>query len=160
MSGGVSIPTEIVSEIYHDQPRHAGMGMCQRRFGNLPFLMEACQEVYPYLPTLFRQFTLTYQCMCGGVFIPTEIVSEIYHDQLRHAGKGMGMRRRHFGNLLFLMEACQEIYPYPLKLFWQFTLTYPGMLAKVCGWADTVLVIYHSQRRHARRCIHTCRNCF
>ena len=52
------------------------------------------------------------------------------------------------------------VYPYLLKLFWQFTLTYWGMLAKVWACAERDSVIYHSLPRHARRCIHTNQNSF
>src|SRR5882762_6296027 len=68
-----------------------------------------------------------------GVSIPTEIVSAIYPHLPRHVSKCMGMCQKCFGNLPLPTEACQEVYPYPPKLFWQFTLTYHGMSAKVCA---------------------------
>src|SRR5882762_5388795 len=98
--------------------------------------------------------------MQGGVSIPTEIVSGIYRDIPRHAVKGMGMHRKCFGNLPFPTEACQEVYPYPPKLFWKFMVTFRGKPAKVWACAESVSVIYRSTPRHAGRCIHTHQNCF
>src|ERR1700692_2015839 len=71
--------------------------------------------------------------MLGGISAPTKIVSAIHPDLPWQTGKGMRMRRKCFGNLSFPTEACQEVYPYPPKLFRQFTLTYHGMSAKVCA---------------------------
>jgi hypothetical protein len=185
MPGNVSIPTEIVSTIYGDLPRQAGKGMSMRQkcFGDLPFPTEACKEVYPYPPKLFRKFMVTFRGKPAKVWacaesvsviyhspprharrrtipIPTKIVSEIYGDLSRQASKGMGMCRKCFGNLLFHTEACWEVYPHPPKLFRQFILTYQGMPARACACAESVSVIYHSPPRHARRCIHTHQNCF
>jgi len=55
MPGGISISTEIVSEIYPDLLTHVGkaMGMHLQCFGHLSFPTEACQEVYPYPPNYF-----------------------------------------------------------------------------------------------------------
>src|SRR5882762_6123229 len=64
--------------------------------------------------------------MLGGVSIPTEIVSAIYGNLSQQAGNGMGMCRKCFSNLPFPTEACQEMYPYPPKLFWKFPPTYRG----------------------------------
>src|SRR5882762_6676334 len=98
--------------------------------------------------------------MLGGVSIPTEIVSEIHRDLPWHAVKGMGMPQKCFGNLPFSTKACQEVYPYPLKLFWEFMVTFHGKPAKVWACAKSVSAIYYSTPRHAGRCIHTQRNCF
>jgi len=134
MLGDVSIPLKIVLAIYPDLPSHVGKGtdMCQKCFSNMP----------------------------GNVSIPTEIVLAIYGDLPQQAGKGMSMCRKCFGDLPLPTEACQQVYPYPPKLFWEFTVTYHGMLLRVWGCTESVLVIYHSPPRHARRCIHTHRNCF
>src|SRR5882762_6230289 len=98
--------------------------------------------------------------MPGGVSIPTEIVSEIYCDLPRHAGKSIDMHHKCFNHLPFTTEACNAVYPFPQKLFQQFILTYQGMSAKVWACTCSVLVIYHSLLRHARRCIHTHQNYF
>jgi hypothetical protein len=80
MPGDVSIPTEIVLEIYGDCPQQAGngMGMHQKCFSHLPFPTNTCQEVYPYLPKLFRQFTLAYQGMLAKVWRCAKTVLVIY----------------------------------------------------------------------------------
>src|SRR5882762_4518139 len=95
----------------------------------------ASQERYGHLPKVFREFTVPYQAIPGGVSMPTEIVLAISPNLPRHVGKGMGMHQKCFGNLPFPTEACQEEYPYPPKLFWKFTVTYPGMPARVYGHA-------------------------
>ena len=98
--------------------------------------------------------------MPGGVSTPTEIILAIYLHLLGHVGKGMGMCWKCFGNLQFPTDACQEVYPYPLKSSWKFTLIYRGMLARVWPCTESISEIYHFIPRHARRCIHTHRNCF
>jgi len=102
-------------------------------FSNLPSPTKACQQRYGDVSKVFWKFTTPYRGMPGGISISTEIVSEIYPDLLTHVGKAMGMHLQCFGHLSFPTEACQEVYPYPPKLFWQFTLTYHGMSAKVCA---------------------------
>jgi hypothetical protein len=89
-----------------------------------------------------------------------EDVSVIYHSQRRHARRCMHTCRNCLNNLPFPTEACAEVYPYPPKLFRKFTMINRGMLVRVWGCAEGVSVIYSSQRRHARRCMHTSRNCF
>src|SRR6267378_1332212 len=109
---------------------------------------------------MFRKFTIAYQWMCGGVSIPTEIVSSIYPDLPMYVTKCMGMHQKCVGNLPFATDACREVYPYPPNVFRQFMVTFRGRLAKVWTCTENVSVIYHSLPRHARRCIHTHRNGF
>ena len=98
--------------------------------------------------------------MPGGVSIPTEIISEIYPDLPRHAGKGMAMHWKYFRNLPFHTKACQEVYPYPPQLFRQFMVIFRGKPEKVWAFAQSVSGIYRSLPSHSRRCIHAHRNCF
>jgi len=93
------------------------MRMRRKCFGNLPFPTEACQEVYPYPPKLFWKFMVTFRGKPAKVWAcaesvsviycstPTEIVSAIYPDLPGHAGKGMGMHRKCFGNVSFPTRA-------------------------------------------------------
>src|ERR1700674_4837609 len=72
----------------------------------------------------------------------------------------MGMCVSCFGNLPFPTEACQEVYPHPPQLFWQFMVIYCGMPENVWAFAQSVSGIYCSLLSHSRRCIHAHRNCF
>src|SRR5882762_11465833 len=102
----------------------------------------ASQERYGHLPKVFREFTVPYQAIPGGVSMPTEIVLAISPNLPRHVGKGMGMHQKCFGNLPFPTKACWEVYPYPPKLFQQFMVTFHSKLAMVWACAENVLVIY------------------
>jgi len=106
--------------------------------------------------------------MLGGISAPTKIVSAIHPDLPGHAGKGMRMRRKCFGNLPFPTEACQEVYPYPPKLFrqfmvtfcgkpakpskifWSFMVTLPNALWSVCLPSENILELYHYLPQYAR----------
>jgi len=45
-----------------------------------------------------KSVSVIFQGMLGGVSIPTKIVLAIDPDLLKHAGKGMGMCQKGFGN--------------------------------------------------------------
>src|SRR5882762_7769678 len=97
--------------------------------------------------------------MLGGVSTPTEMVSAIHPDLPGHAGKCM--YQKCFGNLPFPTKACQEVYPYPPKLFQKFMVTFcskpakpskifrsfmvtlPNALWSVCLPSENILELYH-----------------
>jgi len=86
--------------------------------------------------------------------MPTKIVSAMYPDLPMHIAKGIGMRRKCFGHLPFTTDACQEVYPYPPKLFREFMVTVCGRLAKAWGYTENVLVFYHSLLTEACQEVH------
>jgi hypothetical protein len=153
---------EGISVIYCSHQRHARRCIHTSRncFNNIPFPTEACAEVYPYPPKLFQQLTMTNQGIPVMVWGCAKGVSVIYYSQRRHARRCMHTCWNCLNNLPFPTEACVEVYLYPPKLFRQFTMINWGMPVRVWGCAKGVSVIYSSQRRHARSCIHTCQNCF
>ena len=127
---------------------------------NLWWPSAAGRKKYRHAPKMFRKFTIAYQRMCGGVSIPTKIISAIYPALPMHVTKGMGMRRKCFGNLPLPTNGCAEVYPYPPKSCRQFTLTYRCMSPNVWACTKNVSVIYHLPPTHAGRCIHTPRTFF
>jgi len=162
MSPNVWACTKNVSVIYHSPLTHAGRCIHTPRtfFGNLWWPSVVGWQRYGHAPKMFRSFTIPYRGMPGGVSIPTEIVLAIYGDLAQQPSKGMSMHWKCFGNLPLPTDGCAEVYPYPPKLLWQFTLTYRCMSPNVWACTENVSVIYHSLPRHARRCICTHLNCF
>jgi hypothetical protein len=73
--------------------------------------------VYLHPLNVFWQFIMMYGDMPRDALAHTEIVSEIYCDLLRHAGRCIGMHHKCFSNLPHCTEACQEVYLHPPKLF-------------------------------------------
>jgi len=94
MLGGVSIPTKIISAIDPDLLKHAGKGMGM------------CQKGFGNWP----------RGMLGGVSIPIKIVLAIYPHLPSHVVKVQACAKS-------VSVTCEEMYPYPLKLFREFMVT-------------------------------------
>jgi len=102
------------------------------------------------LPKIRQQVAMPYGMCVGRWLCPTEC-RQVTMPTNHASAVGYSLPRIH-----------QQVtmYTHPPKLFRQFTFTYWGISAKVWACAKSVLVIYHSQPRHAGRCIHTHRNYF
>ena len=125
---------------------------------------------------MFRSFTIHHRCMPGGISIPTKIVSGIYGDCLRQAGKGMGIHRKCFGILPFppyrgmpggapiptdIVSAIYgDLYENAPKMFWEFAVPYRRMCGGVSIPTKIVSAIYRDLPMHVTKCMGMHRKCF